>query len=337
MTTGAIYTTRIPAPLHAVMEGLASAAVTLSGMIRRGSHGARTFSPQIGAQAANGEGEGQKALNLLADDLFETALKKAGVRWYVSQEHPDSRMLNPTGCLAVALDPLDGASNIDTNVSIGTIFSIYRATTDARSSFLRPASEQIAAGYVIYGPRTCLMVTFGDGTQMYTLNAETGRFELTQDRIQLPRESKEFAINASNYRHWAQPVRAYIDDCLAGTEGPREKNFNMRWIASLVAEAHRILMRGGIFLYPADRRKGYEEGRLRMLYECAPIAFLIEQAGGGATDGCEPILRAQAGHLHQRTPFVFGSVEMVDRVATYHDLPETEVSALFGNRGLFRA
>ncbi len=334
MTGSAIFTTRIPAPLHCVMEGIAEAAVSLSGIIRHGEKGDRALGAEVGT---NADGDGQKALDVQADALFLDALKRAGVRWYASEEQDEAVALNPSGCLAVALDPLDGSSNIDTNVSIGTIFSVFKARETADASFLRPATEQIAGGYIIYGPRTCMAVTFGNGVQMYTLNPDSGRFELSQDNLTLPRESREFAINASNYRHWPQPVRAYIDDCLAGTDGPREANFNMRWIASLVAETHRILMRGGIFLYPSDGRKGYEHGRLRMLYECAPIAFLIEQAGGRATDGCEPIMGTSPGQLHQRTPFVFGSTDMVARVATYHDLPETEVSALFGNRGLFRA
>ncbi|KKL10814.1 hypothetical protein LCGC14_2552070, partial [marine sediment metagenome] len=233
-------------------------------------------------------------------------------------------------------DPLDGSSNIDVNVSIGTIFSIFPAEDDARASFLRPGRDQVAGGYIIYGPQTCLVVTFGDGTRQYTLDTQTGRFELSHPRLSLSQDSREYAINASNYRHWSSPVRAFIDDCLAGTDGPREADFNMRWVASLVAETHRILTRGGVFLYPADRRDGYGQGRLRMLYECAPIAFVVEQAGGRATDGSDNILDRTANDLHMRTPFVFGSAQKVTRVATYHDLPEHEVSALFGTRGLFR-
>ncbi|MDN5569293.1 MAG: fructose-1,6-bisphosphatase, partial [Paracoccus sp. (in: a-proteobacteria)] len=241
------------------------------------------------------------------------------------------------GDLALAIDPLDGSSNIDTNLSIGSIFAIYPALEDADASFLRPARDLLAGGYVIYGPRCCLVVSFGNGTQVYALNPDSDCFDLTDPAIALPQNSSEFAINASNYRHWARPVRAYIDDCLAGRDGPRAKDFNMRWNASLVAEAHRILMRGGIFLYPADGRHGHDRGRLRMLYECAPIALVIEQAGGRATDGALPVLDARITSLHARTPFVFGSADKVDRVAAYHDLPEAEVSALFGNRGLFRA
>lgn len=334
MTDSEIDTRHIPERLRPAMAALAQAGRELAGIIRRGENGDQALGAEVGT---NSDGDGQKALDVQADQLFLDALRAAGIRWHASEEQEDAQELNPAGDLAVALDPLDGSSNIDTNVSVGTIFSIFPAADSASASFLRPAREQIAGGYIIYGPRCCLMVTFGDGTQMYVLNPETGRFELSRERVTLNNCSFEFAINASNYRHWPNPVRAYIDDCLAGVDGPRSQNFNMRWIASLVAEAHRILMRGGIFLYPSDSRKGYEKGRLRMVYECAPIAFLIEQAGGRATNGSESILAGQAGSLHERTPFVFGSADKVDRVAAYHDLPETEVSALFGNRGLFRA
>ncbi len=330
MTTQTIDPGRIPAGLLPVMQALAGAGAELCWIIRRGG--------DLGAAVGtNAGGDGQKALDLIADDLFRHALADAGVRWFASEEQDDAILLNPQGTLAVAVDPLDGSSNIDTNVSIGTIFSIFPAEATAEASFLRPARQQIGGGYIIYGPRCAMMVTFGDGVQHYALDPDSGGFRLVNGRLALPDCSFEFAINASNYRHWSRPIRAYIDDCLAGIDGPRETNFNMRWIASLVAETHRILTRGGIFLYPADDRKGYERGRLRILYECAPIAFLIEQAGGQATDASEAILDQRVGDLHQRTPFVFGSAEKVARVAAYIDLPETEISALFGNRGLFRA
>ena len=223
------------------------------------------------------------------------------------------------------------------NVSIGTIFSIFHATDEAESSFLRPAHEQIAGGYIIFGPQTDLVVTFGDGVQMHVLDPDSQSFALVPERLQVPEIRREFTINASNYRHLSPAIRAYIDDCLAGDEGPWDVNYNMRWVASLVAETHRIMTRGDIFLYPADARPGYSAGRLRMVYECVPIAFLVEQAGGRATDGHDRILHARADSLHARTPFVFGSSEKVARVAAYQVLPDDEVSALFGNRGLFRA
>ncbi|SMG41266.1 class 1 fructose-bisphosphatase [Paracoccus sp. J56] len=330
MTAETIQTDRIPRHLQQAMQAIAGAGAQLAAIIRRGGDLAA-------AVGTNSDGDRQKALDVIADDLFRKALASAGVRWLASEEQEETVALDPEGSLAVAIDPLDGSSNIDTNVSIGTIFSIYPAAETGEASFLRPAREQIGAGYIIYGPRCAMMVSFGEGVQQYVLDPDSGRFLLAEARQELPDCAFEFAINASNYRHWPQPIRAYIDDCLAGRDGPREQNFNMRWIASLVAETHRILIRGGVFLYPSDTRKGYERGRLRLLYECAPIAFLIEQAGGGATDGLAPILDQRIKALHQRTPFIFGSTDKVTRIAVYHDLPEAEVSALFGQRGLFRA
>ena len=273
----------------------------------------------------------------MADAAFAEALQTAGVRWYASEERDGVTEIDADGCLALAIDPLDGSSNIDVNVSIGTIFSILPAKEDAETSFLRRGADQIAAGYVIYGPQTAMVVTFGDGVRMYILDPATQSFMLAANSVTIPSSSREFAINASNYRHWSKPIRAYVDDCLSGTEGPRRANYNMRWIASLVAETHRILARGGVFLYPADARDGYARGRLRTVYECAPIAMLVTQAGGAATDGCDPILTRIPDSLHARTPFVFGSTENVEQVSVYHDLPEQEISALFGSRGLFRA
>ncbi len=281
-------------------------------------------------------GDGQKALDLIADKAYAQALKNCDVRWYASEERDDAVELNPAGALAVAIDPLDGSSNIDVNISIGSIFSVFAAKKDAMSSFLRPGNEQVAAGYFIYGPQTQLVVTFGAGTMRFLMDSGTRKFICVKEHMKIPAHSSEYAINASNYRHWPKPIRAFVDDCVEGSKGPRGRDFNMRWIASLVAETHRILTRGGVFLYPGDSRKGYEHGRLRMVYECAPIAFLIEQAGGKATDGVEPILGQQAKSLHARTPFVFGSTSKVEKIVAYYDLPENETSALFGKRGLFR-
>ncbi len=324
---------RIPEKLHATMEALAQVGGELCRTIKRGPLGGALAE----AVGENTGGDQQKALDVLADDAFAAALKGRGVRYYASEEQDDVVVIDEDGTLALAIDPLDGSSNIDVNVSIGTIFSIFEAVDDPHASFLRPTDEQIAGGYIIFGPQTNLVVTFGDGVQSYVLDPDSGQFILTQDRLKVPESSIEFAINASNYRHWPAGIRAYIDDCLAGDEGPHERNYNMRWVASLVAETHRIITRGGIFLYPGDDRPTYERGRLRMVYECAPIAFLIEQAGGKATDGHDRILGQQADELHARTPFVFGTSEKVDRVAAYQDLPTEEVSALFGKRGLFRA
>ncbi len=325
---------RMPENLHPVMEALASVGAELCRTIKRGPLGGSLAA----AVGENTGGDQQKALDVLADDAFAAALRGSGVRYYASEEQDDVVEIDEGGTLALAIDPLDGSSNIDVNVSIGTIFSIFEAKPgDAHGSFLRPTDEQIAGGYIIFGPQTNMVVTFGNGVQSYVLDPDSGQFVLTDEGLKVPETSSEFAINASNYRHWPAGIRAYIDDCLAGDEGPHERNYNMRWVASLVAETHRIITRGGIFLYPGDKRPTYERGRLRMVYECAPIAFLIEQAGGKATDSHDRLLGQQADSLHARTPFVFGSAEKVDRVAAYQDLPREEVSALFGNRGLFRA
>lgn len=323
----------IPEDLLPVIQVLCEVARDLANTIARGPLGQK-LDAEVGQ---NSDGDNQKALDVLADNAFCEALRPTSVRWYASEERDDIIELNPKGTHTLTIDPLDGSSNIDVNVSIGTIFSILAASDDAAASVLRPGNEQLAAGYIIYGPQTALVVTFGNGVSHYILDPQTNRFELVTVALTMPDETREFAINASNYRHWSKPVRAYIDDCLAGVGGPRERNFNMRWVASLVAETHRILTRGGIFLYPSDGRDGYEHGRLRMVYECAPIAMIIEQAGGKASDGCDPILTAHADDLHARTPLVFGTAEEVNRVCAYHDLPDEEVSALFGRRGLFRA
>lgn len=285
----------------------------------------------------NAGGDAQKALDVIADDMVRDALAGSAVRFYASEEQDDVAQINPAGSLAVVIDPLDGSSNIDTNVSIGTIFGIYPSAEDGPASVLRPARHLLASGYIIYGPQCCLMLRVGEGaTQKYVLDPDSARFCDLGAVAPIPPEATEYAINASNYRHWPAPIRAFIDDRLAGSEGPMGHDFNMRWIASLVAETHRILTRGGIFLYPGDDREGYDKGRLRLVYECGPIGHLIEGAGGGASDSVLPILDRVPDTLHARTPFVFGSVNKVARVATYFDLPEDETSALFGKRGLFR-
>lgn len=302
----------VPPELHPLMQALAEAAIALAARIARNG-----VDEHLGAAAGtNSDGDSQKALDVIADQLFLQAAKVGGVRHYASEEQEGVVDLG-AGSWALAIDPLDGSSNIDTNVSVGTIFSVYPAAPRPEASFLRPVAEQIGAGYVIYGPQVALVCSFGAGVQRYVLDPVAGAFVLADPAVTLPVEAAEFAINASNYRHWPEPVRAFVDECLAGTEGPRGKNFNMRWIASLVAEAHRIFVRGGVFLYPADQRKGYEAGRLRLLYECAPIAFLAVQAGGGATDGQREILAMAPSALHQRVPFVFGSRAKVDRVAAH--------------------
>lgn len=268
---------------------------------------------------ANSDGDAQKALDVRSDEIVTAALETAPVAYYASEEQDDVVTLNASKPLAVASDPLDGSSNIDTNVSIGTIFSIYAAKADALSSFLRAGSEQTCGGFFVYGPQTTLVITAGAGTETYVLDPDTGKFELAIADMKITPVSTEYAINASNYHHWEPPVRAFIEDCLLGANGPLGEKYNMRWVGSLVADANRILSRGGIFMYPGDDREGYQEGRLRLLYEANPVAFVIEQAGGRATDGVRRILDRPLSNLHQRVPFVFGSEKPVQMVANYYD------------------
>lgn len=323
----------IPADVAPVIVAMARVARDLSETISEGA-----LAGALGAEVGgNADGDRQKALDVMADEAFAAALSGTGIRWYASEEQETAVEIDPQGDLALAIDPLDGSSNIDVNISIGTIFGLQSAEATAGDTFLRSGRHLKAAGYFIYGPQTALMVTFGDGVRHFILDRKREVFVETSQAPQVAPVSNEYAINASNYRHWPAPVRAYVDDCLAGVDGPRGKNFNTRWVASLVAETHRIIMRGGIFLYPADARPGYHNGRLRLVYECAPIAMLVEQAGGKATTGTDPVLDQVPATLHARVPFIFGSADKIDRIISYHDLPAMEVSALFGNRGLFRA
>jgi fructose-1,6-bisphosphatase I len=322
----------------AAVVAIADASAEVATLIARG--------PMAGALGAvvgdNADGDAQKELDVRANDRFVTALRSAPVALVGSEELKGIMALKAGAPLAVAIDPLDGSSNIDVNVSIGTIFSVHRMTGatngSAEAVLLQPGVSQLAAGFVIYGPQTALVLTVLQGTQVFTLDHVSGRYLLTRADIQVPLDKREFAINASNYRHWEEPVRAFIDDCVAGTEGPRGVNFNMRWIASLVAEAFRVLTRGGLFLYPRDDRPGYERGRLRLVYEANPMALIMEQAGGAATDGENRILDIQPQELHQRVPLVFGSRDYVEAVVRYHKEPASliERSPLFGYRGLFR-
>ncbi|MGD9783333.1 MAG: class 1 fructose-bisphosphatase [Hyphomicrobiaceae bacterium] len=289
-----------------------------------------------------GGGDQQKRLDIEADRLFRDAMRRAPVAVFGSEESDLPEILDVAGSLAVAIDPLDGSSNIDTNVSIGTIFAIFpvpdSGTGGIESALMQSGRDQVAAGFFIYGPQTALVLTLRAGTHVFTLDTRDGTFRLTRANVCVPEASSEYAINASNYRHWPRAIRDYIDDLISGSTGPRGKDFNMRWIASMVAEAYRIIARGGIFLYPRDGRKGYENGRLRLVYEANPIALVFEQAGGAATDGVNRILDITPTGLHQRTPLVFGSAEKVRRVARYHhEAPAREQSSpLFNERGLFR-
>ncbi len=327
------------AAVAATVRRLVEAAVTVRRAIE---HGVPGLSSESG-NGTNADGDLQTALDLYADETFLEAMQRAPVAAYASEELRQPILLDREAPIAVAIDPLDGSSNIETNVSIGTIFSILPATgapdDDPAASFLQAGSAQLAAGFFIYGPKLALVISLGSGTHIFAFAPRLGTFVQAHESLAIPQRTQEFAVNAANYRHWDEAVRLYVDDCLKGADGPREKDFNMRWIASLVAECHRILARGGVFLYPGDQRRGYQNGRLRLVYEASPIAFLAEQAGGAATDTVTRILDIQPEGLHQRVPFVFGSTREVERIARYHTAPSAigERAPLFGNRGLFRA
>ena len=297
-------------PVAGAVAALATVAVELSTLIRNAESTA-----QLGAVrgSANADGDAQKKLDVLADEMIVSALADCvGVAAYLSEERDDAVTLHEGGEIIVASDPLDGSTNIDTNVSIGTIFSILPAA----GGHLQPGRNQLASGIFVYGPQTTLLVTFGDGVLAFQL-AEDGLFHNMDWRVQIPPKTSEFSINASNSRHWTAPVSRYINDCLAGVAGPRQRDFNMRWVGSLVADSWRIFRRGGIFLYPADARKGYETGRLRLVYEASPMAMLVNQAVGRASDGQQDILDIIPTSLHQRVPLVFGSANEVDEFISY--------------------
>ena len=300
--------------------------------------------------ATNVQGEVQKPLDVMSNEIFirmnEWSDHLAGLaseEMDVPKQVPSAL---PRGKYLLVFDPLDGSSNIDVNVSVGSVFSILRAPADVVDSgrdvteadFLQPGATQVAAGYAIYGPVTMLVLSVGNGVAGFTLNPNLGEFVLTHPNLKVPEDTHEFAINTSNSRFWEPPVKRYVDECLAGKTGPRGKDFNMRWIASMVAEAHRILMRGGVFMYPRDTKDPAKPGRLRLLYEANPIGFVMEQAGGRASTGRQPMLGVKPSSLHQRIGLVFGSRNEVERIERYHHEPATRDngSPLFAERSLFR-
>ena len=312
---------KIPAQLRLLLEVVARACKGISHAVNKGALGDAMGS----AGSENVQGEVQKKLDIIANEVLIEANEWGGHLAAMASEEMDSIYVVPNrypqGEFLLLFDPLDGSSNIDVNVSIGTIFSVLQKTESAAVSeqdFLQTGASQVAAGYCVYGPQTTLVLTVGDGVVMFTLDREQGSFLLTQENVQIPQDTQEFAINMSNMRHWAPPVKRYVDECLQGQEGVRGKNFNMRWIASMVADVHRILMRGGIFMYPWDQREPNKPGKLRLLYEANPMSWLIEQAGGAATNGRQRILDIQPTQLHERVSVVLGSKNEVDRVTAYH-------------------
>ena len=313
----------IPAELRLLIEVVARACKTISHSVGKGALGDVLGS----AGSENVQGEVQKKLDILSNEILLEANEWGGHLAAMASEemesfHPIPNRY-PKGEYMLLFDPLDGSSNIDVNVTIGTIFSVLKApegmAEPTEQDFLQPGTRQVAAGYAVYGPQTILVLTTGNGVHCFTLDREMGSWVMTQRDIQIPADTAEYAINASNSRHWFAPVKKYISELEAGKTGPRGKNFNMRWIASMVADVHRILNRGGIFMYPADARDPDKPGKLRLMYEANPMSFIIEQAGGAATDGRQRILDIQPTELHQRVAVFLGSKNEVERVTSYHN------------------
>ena len=312
----------IPGQLRLLLEVVARACKTISHAVNKGALGGVLGS----AGSENVQGEVQKKLDIIANEVLIEANEWGGHLAAMASEEMNNIYLIPNryprGEYLLLMDPLDGSSNIDVNVSIGTIFSVLRMPEGDRgveeNDFLQPGKCQVAAGYCVYGPQTTLVLTVGDGVAMFTLDREMGSFVLTQDEVQIPADTREFAINMSNMRHWDAPVKRYIDECLAGKDGPRAKDFNMRWVASMVADVHRIMTRGGIFMYPWDKREPNKPGKLRLLYEANPMSWLVEQAGGAAHNCQQRILDVQPTALHERVSVVLGSKNEVELVLQYH-------------------
>ena len=310
----------IPGDLRLLIEVVSRACKNISNAVSKGA-----LAGVLGqAGSDNVQGEAQKKLDVIANEVLLEANEWGGhLAAMVSEEmegvHPIPHRY-PKGEYLLLFDPLDGSSNIDVNVSIGTIFSVLRCpegvTEPDEAAFLQPGAKQVAAGFAVYGPATMLVLTLGHGVAVFTLDREMGSFVLTADQVKIPADTSEFAINMSNMRNWEAPVTRYIEECLAGKTGPRGRDFNMRWIASMVADCFRILTRGGVFMYPQDSK--HTKGRLRLMYEANPMAFIIEQAGGAATNGRQRILDLQPEALHQRVGVVLGSKNEVERITAYH-------------------
>jgi fructose-1,6-bisphosphatase I/sedoheptulose-1,7-bisphosphatase len=328
--------------LNALILDIALAAKAISRTFALGMLDTRFEAPE----RATRRSDVQKHMDTLTNDIFVQTNEWGGhLAGMGSEEMEDIYQIPKNysrGSYLLLFDPLDGSSNIDVNVTVGSIFSILRtpsphAPTATEQDFLQPGARQVAAGYVLYGPCTMLVLSVGNGVSAFTLDPALGEFMLTQSQLTIPPKTAEFAINTSNSRFWEPPIKRYVDECLLGRAGPREKDFNMRWVASMVADAHRILLRGGVYMYPRDTKEAGKAGRLRLLYEANPIGFLIEQAGGRASTGREPVLQVQPEGLHQCIGFVFGSKEEVERIERYHNepYPNEGNAPLFTERGLF--
>jgi fructose-1,6-bisphosphatase I len=313
----------IPAELRLLLEVVARACKRISYAVGKGELGG-----MLGAAGSeNVQGEVQKKLDVLANETLLEANEWGGHLAAMASEEMDTFYSIPNryprGEFLLLFDPLDGSSNIDVNVSIGTIFSVLRLPEGVKepqeSHFLQPGTKQVAAGYAVYGPSSLLVLTVGDGVACFTLDRETGSWWLTNASMRIPEDTKEYAINASNARHWYEPVQRYVADLNAGRGGPLGKDYNMRWVASMVADVHRIMTRGGIFMYPADRREPDKPGKLRLLYEANPMSFLVEQAGGMSTNGRQRIMDLQPTKLHERVAVFLGSRNEVARATRYHE------------------
>ncbi|AIO65187.1 class 1 fructose-bisphosphatase [Burkholderia oklahomensis] len=314
-------TNNLPADLRLLIEVVARACKAISYNVSKGALGDALGT----AGSENVQGEVQKKLDILSNEILLDANEWGGNLAAMASEEMETFFPIPSnyprGEYLLVFDPLDGSSNIDVNVSIGTIFSVLRCPDGHQAteqSFLQPGTEQVAAGYAVYGPQSVFVLTTGNGVNCFTLDREVGSWVLTQSNLRIPEDTREYAINASNARHWYDPVKRYVDELNAGADGPRGENFNMRWIASMVADVHRILNRGGIFMYPADKRTPDRPGKLRLMYEANPMSFIVEQAGGAATTGLQRILDVQPTGLHQRVPVILGSKNEVERVTRYH-------------------
>jgi len=320
----------------AVIVALAEAARDVSKLIAAGPLAGITGL----SGGTNSDGDTQKDIDIAADRMMREALLRAPVAGVVSEEAELPEVLNPDAPLCVAIDPLDGSANLANNISVGTIFSIRPRGRDVVSTFFEPGTAQCAAGFFVYGPQTRLVLALDHRVDDFILDPVTHEFVLIRRGVHIEGDTAEFAVNASNRRHWSAAVRGYIDECLAGAAGMRGRDFNMRWIGSLVAETYRILTKGGVFLYPADARPGYREGRLRLLYEAHPMALIMEWAGGGATTGRARILELSARSPHQRVPLIMGSARSVHDFDVIHEgvepLFESSDAPLFARRGLFR-
>ncbi len=310
----------VSAELRLLIEVVARACKSISHAISKGALAGILG----GAGTDNVQGEAQKKLDVIANEVLLEANEWGGyLAAMASEEMDDPQQIPnrfPKGEFLLTYDPLDGSSNIDVNVSVGTIFSVLRCpegvTNPDEKAFLQPGTKQVAAGFAVYGPSTILVLTVGNGVVGFTLDRDLGSWVMTEPKIEIPGDTQEFAINMSNMRNWPAPVKRYIDECLAGKTGPRGKDFNMRWVASMVADVYRILSRGGVFMYPIDAK--HTEGRLRLLYEANPMSFIVEQAGGAAINGTQRIMDVQPTKLHQRQGVILGSKNEVELIGRYY-------------------